>query len=280
MSELFSLYRELDEPIICFHNKNYLTTTRLPHLHSQYEFYYNVSGASRVFVDEKIYECTGHDLFFFPRLSIHKGIIPRDDNYERYVINIDPKVVDSINRTIGLHNPLDWMTDEDLCVSKKVNLNDEEHQMFVKMVAEYNIAKSDLSRYSIFIKILDFLSTFFADGKKCEEALAEGTNLLEKALMIVEERFKDIRVADISQMLYVNSSHLSTIFKEEYGITLEKYLIVRKIAQAKKYLYMGIPVKQVCELCGFQDYTNFIRTFKKYEGYSPKSLKALDAPLQ
>ncbi len=54
--------------------------------------------------------------------------------------------------------------------------------------------------------------------------------------------FRDIKISEISEKLYVNSSYLSVIFKEEYGITLEQYLIIRKIAEAKKYLYMGVPV--------------------------------------
>lgn len=279
MSESLSLYRELDELIICFHNKNILPYTNVPHLHSQYEFYYNIDGASGMFIDKKLYECTGRDLFLIPRLSVHKVMVPRETNYERCIINIDSKVLDSINAAPGLHSPLIWMSGVGQSAPKKVNLNDAEHQMFVNMISEYNEAKDELSRYSIFLKILAFLSSFFAIGKKCEGTLKETANLPEQALMVVEEHFKDIKITDISQKLFVNSSHLSSTFKEEYGITLEKYLIFRKIAEAKKYLYMGVPVKEVCELCGFQNYANFMRTFKKYEGYSPKSIKVLNAPI-
>ena len=279
MNETLSLYRELDELVICFHNKNILPHTNVPHLHSQYEFYYNIDGASGMFIDKKLYECTGHDLFLIPRLSVHKVLVSKGMDYERCIINIDSKVVDAINAAPGLHRPLLWMESAIQSAPKKVNLNEEEHQAFVRMIGEYNEAKDELLRYSVFIKILAFLSGFFAIGKKCEGTLKETALLPEQALMVVEEHFKDIKITDLSQKLYVNSSHLSSTFKEEYGITLEQYLIIRKIAEAKKYLYMGVPVNEVCELCGFHNYANFMRTFKKYEGYSPKSIKDLNAPL-
>lgn len=279
MNETLSLYRELDELVVCFHNKNILPHTNVPHLHSQYEFYYNIDGASGMFIDKKLYECTGRDLFLIPRLSVHKVLVSKGMNYERCIINIDSKVVDAINAAPGLHRPLIWMEGVDEVAPKKVNLNEKEHEEFVHMISEYNEAKDELIRYSIFLKILAFLGTFFAIGKKCDGTLKETANLPEKALMVVEEHFKDIKITDISQKLYVNSSHLSSTFKEEYGITLEKYLIIRKIAEAKKYLYMGVSVNEVCELCGFHNYANFMRTFKKYEGCSPKSIKDLNAPL-
>ncbi len=279
MLETLSLYRELDELIICFHNKNILPHTKVPHLHSQYEFYYNIDGASGMFIDKKLYECTGRDLFLVPRLSVHKVLVQKGMDYERCIINIDSKVVDAVNATPGLHNPLIWLGGVGEVTPKKVNLNDEEHHIFVNMISEYNEAKNELMRYSIFLKILAFLGDLFAIGKNCEGKLKETANLPEQALMVVEESFKDIKITDISQKLYVNSSHLSSVFKEEYGITLEKYLIIRKIAEAKKYLYMGVSVNEVCELCGFHNYANFMRTFKKYEGHSPKSIKKLNAPL-
>ena len=55
--------------------------------------------------------------------------------------------------------------------------------------------------------------------------------------------------------------------------------IDRKIAEAKKYLYLGISVKEACFLSGFSDYSNFIRTFKNVEGCSPGKFDSLSKPL-
>jgi len=53
MKETLSLYREREAPVIVFHNKNRLPHVNTPHLHSQYEFYYNIDGAGGMFADKK-----------------------------------------------------------------------------------------------------------------------------------------------------------------------------------------------------------------------------------
>ena len=280
MEQQISLYRELEEPAIVFHNRNILPHVNMPHLHSQYEFYYNIEGGEGLFTDKKFYECTGRDLFLIPKTCVHKVLVPKDTYYERCIINIDSKLVDAINAMPNLHRPLLWLEGIGEPGPKKVNLNDKEHQEFVKMVEDYNAPEqSELKRYARLLEILSFLGELFPLGKECKGQIKQAASIPEQALMVIEEGFKEIRISDISERLYVNSSYLSTLFKEEYGITLEHYLIIRKIAEAKKYLYMGVPVNKVCELAGFNDYSNFIRTFKKFEGYSPSNLEKLTAPL-
>ena len=92
MMEQVSLYRELEAPAIVFYNKNVLPHVNVPHLHSQYEFYYNIVGAEGMFAEKKFYECIGRDLFLIPRTSVHKVIVPKEIHYERCIINIQFEV--------------------------------------------------------------------------------------------------------------------------------------------------------------------------------------------
>ena len=103
--------------------------------------------------------------------------------------------------------------------------------------------------------------------------------MLGKALLVIEENFRDIKVSDIAKKLFISNSHFSKLFAAECGVTPLNYLLLRKIAEAKKYLYMGISVKEACLLFGFSDYSNFIRTFKNIEGCSPGSFEMLSKPL-
>lgn len=280
MEEQISLYRDLEEQVIVFHNRNVLPHVNVPHLHSQYEFYYNIDGAQGLFADKKFYECAGHDLFLIPRTCVHKVMVKKGVYYERCIINIDSKVVDAVNAVPHMHRPLQWLEGTGETRPRKVNLDDAQHREFVEMVDAYSApGQSELLQYARLLEVLSFLGEHFPVGKECRGQIKKPDSLTEQALIIIEEDFKNIRISEISERLYVNSSHLSVLFKEEYGITLEHYLIIRKIAEAKKYLYMGVPVNEVCGLCGFRDYSNFIRTFKKFEGYSPGNLERLSAPL-
>ena len=48
-----------------------------------------------------------------------------------------------------------------------------------------------------------------------------------------------------------------------------RYILVRRVALAKSLLAQGYTVAETCHLSGFNDYSNFIRTFKKVTGATP-----------
>ena len=278
--QTLSLYKEFDSPVVVFHNRNEIPCNSVPHLHSQVEFCYNITGAGGMFIDKQLYACTGHDLFFIPATCVHKTLVDKEIYYERCIINIDPKLIHEINTSSFLHRPLGWMEEESSRKPAKVNLTEDQHRVFVSLVDRYQLEKdSELKRFACLMEILDFLSGCFTDPRCFNAELKQPGTLSEQALVEIEKDFRNIRISQLSGKLYISSSHLSEQFRQDCGITLGQYLIIRKIAEAKKYLYLGIPVQQACELAGFSSYSNFIRTFRKYEGCSPGKLNSLSDPL-
>lgn len=274
-----SLYRDSKPAVIVFHNKNEKPHVNIPHLHSQYEIYYNIDGASGFFADKKLYECSGRDLFIIPDACVHKVIVREGRKYERCIINIDSKVIDAINAAPYLNRPLTWLSGLRATAPKKANFSPAEHEEFIALIDSYNsLGNDELMQYGRLIEILAFIGHFFPIGKTTPDKLKSPVTIAENALIMIEEHFKEIKISELSEMLHIGESYLSKLFKEEYGITLTNYLIIRKIAEAKKYLYMGASVKEACALSGFHNYSNFIRTFKNFEGYSPGALEKLTDP--
>ena len=144
-------------------------------------------------------------------------------------------------------------------------------------IDEYNSDESELSRFAKLLKFLDVLGRLFKSAPMAEAIIPE--SLAVRSLIAIEESFHNAKISDIAEKLYVNSGHLGKIFKSELGLTLSDYLIMRKIAEAKKLLYMGLSVKEACHLSGFGNYSNFIRTFKKIEGYPPGKFEIISEPI-
>lgn len=278
MAEYVSMYRDGEPDIIVYHNKNERPAINLPHLHSQYEIFYNVSGAESFFFNNKFYSCEGHDLFVIPKTCVHKAIHVENVHYERCIISIDAKIISSINSAPYTAGSLSWMDYVGTSLPGKVNLKtDTEHNAFLKLIAEYNDDDDALYRHSVIAKILSFISKYFKE--KGTDTSVKPRDIAEGALVIMEENFKTIKTSELSKQLFVNESYLSRIFKDKYGITISNYLLMRKIAEAKKYLYMGISVKEACLMSGFNNYSNFIRTFKNLEGISPGNFTVLSDPI-
>ena len=80
---------------------------------------------------------------------------------------------------------------------------------------------------------------------------------------------KKLTLEAIAEQFLIDKYYLSHLFREETGDTLYQYILIKKIAIAKRFLSAGKSVSEACVLAGFNDYNNFIRTFKKVAGMTP-----------
>ena len=282
MTMSMSQYRNRKSDIIVFHNKNEIPFIAAPHLHSQYEIYYNISGAKGFMVNGEFYKCGERDLIVIPKVQAHKAIVKKNVEYERCIINIDDYIVELTEIICRCPKALSWLKGDDDNIPRMVNLSLKQHEEFVKLIREYNELEKEpeeLSLFAKFLNILSFLREAFENPKKTEYLDEGAVSYTDQVMKLIEQNFKTASVADIAAAIHANEDYINRVFKEETGITVKQYLIMRKLAEAKKYLYLGKSVKEACVLSGFRDYANFLRTFKKYEGYSPKELDELTDPL-
>jgi two-component system response regulator YesN len=70
--------------------------------------------------------------------------------------------------------------------------------------------------------------------------------------------------------------HFSRVFREAVGRTFTDYLCGRRVDRAKELLAdVSLPMKRICELCGFSDPAYFAGAFKKRVGLSPSEYRAM-----
>jgi len=81
---------------------------------------------------------------------------------------------------------------------------------------------------------------------------------------------EELSLDHLTAKFYMSKTYLNNMFKLFTGFTVNQYIITVRIAAAKKLLQEGIPVSQIYEKVGFNNYTHFIRTFTKIVGISPK----------
>lgn len=80
---------------------------------------------------------------------------------------------------------------------------------------------------------------------------------------------------DISRKFYMNSSYISSAFREKTGITISDYLLRVKMERAKKMLTnTDVKAFEVANALGYKDTEYFSKQFKKYAGLSPSQYKA------
>jgi YesN/AraC family two-component response regulator len=81
---------------------------------------------------------------------------------------------------------------------------------------------------------------------------------------------EDLSLDHLTSKFYMSKTYLNNMIKAHTGYTINQYIIKIRVETAKKLLRKGIPVCQIYEKIGFNNYSHFIRTFTKIVGISPK----------
>lgn len=109
------------------------------------------------------------------------------------------------------------------------------------------------------------------------ERLSSGT--IHKTIQELMEYIRDNYASDISlnslaQMAHISPVYLSTLFKEETGISYIKYVTELRLGKAKELLRSGeYLVTEVSEKVGYHNYRYFCDMFKKSTGMTPNEYK-------
>jgi len=81
---------------------------------------------------------------------------------------------------------------------------------------------------------------------------------------------QDIRLDELASVYSINKYYLSHIFKEQYGTSVNNYVISLRITKAKHYLrFTDMTTTEVAGRVGYDDVNYFIRMFKKVENITP-----------
>ncbi len=83
------------------------------------------------------------------------------------------------------------------------------------------------------------------------------------------------KVADIAAHMNISAKHLSRIFKQRTGITLNSYLLEARMKKAKHLLELDYKINEIAQQLGYSDLASFCRAFKAYYGYPPSRQKKL-----
>lgn len=78
-----------------------------------------------------------------------------------------------------------------------------------------------------------------------------------------------LSVEGIANGMHISRQYLSRLFKREYGVSLQEYIISVRMRRALEFLEGGQSVSDTASMTGYTDVFNFSKMFKKYYGFSP-----------
>ena len=91
----------------------------------------------------------------------------------------------------------------------------------------------------------------------------------------IDEHFtQNIKIEDLAEQIFYSPDYFCKLFKERFGITPKAYILDKRINFAKKLiLETQLSLTKIGELCGFTDYVQFNKFYKKKENISPSQAR-------
>ena len=88
---------------------------------------------------------------------------------------------------------------------------------------------------------------------------------------IKQSDLEKIYIDQIAELVYLSSSRLSHLFKEETGLTVRQFVLHCKLVKSLQAIYEQHNFTESSFMGGFSDQPHFTKTFKKAFGIKPSS---------
>ena len=245
------------------------------HVHDAYEVTLILSDDVNVFANDESYPVPFGALLIFNTMDSHRIEYKGSDVYRRFVLHFKPEFLSKLNtlshkllrsfflRNFEKPNMLSLTEDE---LSDTLEFYNRMRKIQGKEFMKTERMTFALAEFLVFLNELYFT--------KNESSLPTNYNdyaPIYKAILYVQENYSsELTRKTLSTLTGINERTLCEYFKDVTGMTTNQYILTYRLSVAKSLLLGGMPTAEVSEKTGFDNYSNFSRTFKNHVGLSPK----------
>jgi len=265
-------YQRMEGDLLVAISKTPISPTKDFHMHDNYEIFLFLGGQVNVFVDRNSYPLRRGSLLIFNNQEIHKIINLSTDPYERLIVHFKPDLVYPF--CTADTNLLGCFQNRKPGRFNMIELNEEQIRAFMEIgtrmigTVQQPTFGSDSLALTYLIQMLVMVGTLHQRARPATPSLI--SPLIQQTMDYIDHHLHTpLSLDEIANELSVDKYYLSHLFKEQTGGSLYRYVLLKKTNLAKQLLISGTSVSEACYLTGFNDYANFIRTFKNITGTSP-----------
>ncbi len=263
----------LKEDFRLFHLKDQNKDAFTLHYHTFHKIVFFLSGQVTYLVEGKYYKLKPWDILLVAKNQIHMPIIDPHEPYERVVLWINDDFLQQ-----DIQEEADLLSCFHIASQKKnilrlceTDLHTMKHRLYTLKDA---LSDQTFGHYTInkclFLQLIVWLNRHYlgTDAQITDVVYDERIELLLN--YINDNLHETLSIDRLAQMVYLNKYYLMHLFKEQIGYPIHRYILEKRLIYASGLIRQGIMLSEVCDSCGFGDYSSFVRAFKKKFGISPK----------
>ena len=242
--------------------------------HNEIELNYFPEGGITYFFQNRHITLPPHRIILFWGLMPHR-IISFDVNTIYYVCTIPL----SLFLRWGLPKPFtDRLFKGDVLIDKEY----ERYIHYDSLLMENwhnDLSNKSTNHQTVILEMqsrIKRLSTHFTTESSFNPILIkEDSNLIEQMVQYIACNYhRDIHLADIGKAMGLHPDYANTLFKKNFGHTLNSHILLERITQAQRMLLTtSMPVVQIAYDCGFNSVSCFNRAFLQLSGCTPREYR-------
>ncbi|KAB3536317.1 AraC family transcriptional regulator [Alkaliphilus pronyensis] len=269
----------LEKDFALFHIKDQINLELEFHYHDFAKIIVFISGDVTYLIEGKSYRLKPWDILLVNSSELHKPIIDISESYERIVFWINPSFLKQ-------HNSENCMLETCFNIANNKNLNllrlgpsqktyIENLLLELEKECNCNSFGSKLLSNSLFLQLIININRAFLGITNYQLSINEDLTYDESISNIIsyinENIADDLSIDKLAAQFFLNKHYLMHKFKRQTGYTLYNYILQKRLIKAKSLIKEGKSTGEACSESGFNDYSNFIRAFKKMFGAPPKT---------
>ncbi|MBQ8230640.1 MAG: helix-turn-helix transcriptional regulator [Lachnospiraceae bacterium] len=269
-----AIYQSISHDVICTHANNCADITTSFHEHDHYEIFLLLNGNINFYLEYQDFHMRkGSGLFISPDV-FHCSEQLMNGTCDICSIHIRSDYFRTLNSLQTNLTKLLFSSDRPFF---HFQLTEDQIEYFSKKSHELekSLAQKsfgdDIRSECLLKELLLFLNSLPHPRQKARSSTLHMPAIITDLISYIQKNLtNDLSIEALSETFHYNGQYISRCFRETTGISLQQYIIHKRLDLAKKYLSLGYPLTQACHLSGFHDYVNFTKSFSRYVGMCPK----------
>lgn len=161
----------------------------------------------------------------------------------------------------------------------KINLRDI---LYVEAVRNGVVINTEYEEYKIHMPMVYINRLYLKPDKQVEDIEVEFDEQIQQIIHYINGNLSgDLSITALSEKFYINKYYLMHKFKANTGFSIHSYVNNKRLQKSAALIKEGKSPSDAAGECGFNDYSNFVRTFSKMYGMSPRKYckSALEHPV-
>lgn len=265
----------LNDDFRIFHLKDNVDMNIDFHHHDFNKIVVLLGGEATYYIEGKSYNLKPYDILLVAAHEVHKPYVTSSTDYERVIFWVNSNFLKSIDNELFL--PFHRCVNEGLHLLRMSDKNSDSLKRFLgEIIHEFKSSDfgSNIFCTSLLLQFMVMINRMYRNDEFLEPSEVSYDKFIWSVIRYINENLNtDLSIDTLASKFFISRYHLMHKFKIETGYTLHSYILEKRLSKSKDMLLEGKSIQEICTALNFNDYSNFMRQFKKRFGKSPGTYK-------